>query len=148
MASRTPARLQGSMNMRNRSANGRNAHEMDNARSLFALRPEAQIMQGDAQNSAGHRQAPDPLQGSLPDPNQQRNRRIFGKASVAFGMLDVVQYIHDVSSADTGGIIDAGVRMTGVLAKLRGALFAELLHVLFGAEVQTAGRARFNAGRF
>ncbi len=63
-------------------------------------------------------------------------------------MFDVVQHVHHVRAADAGRIVNSGVRMSCMFAKLRGALFAQLLHVIFGAEVQTSGGTRFDAGRF
>src|SRR5271163_3021226 len=84
----------------------------------------AQVMDRDAQNSADHGQVADPLQRAFPDADQQRNGRVLGKASVAFGMFDVVQHVHDMGAADARWIVNTGVGMRGVFPELRGALFA------------------------
>ena len=49
-------------------------------------------------------------------------------------------------AADARRIVDTGLLVRSVLAKLSGAGLGEFLHVVFAAEVQTAGGARFDAG--
>ena len=74
--------------------------------------------------------------------------RIFRQASVKFRMFNVVEDIHNVRAADAGRIVKSGIGMSCMFAKLRRALLAKLLHIVFRSEVQTSRRTRFDASRF
>ena len=56
-----------------------------------------------------------------------------------------MQNIDDAGAADAGRVIDAGVRKVVVIVELLRALIGKRLHVVLGAEVQTAGRAGLDA---
>ncbi len=114
---------------------------------LHFLRAEAHVVRRHADDPGNHREVADPLQRTLPDPHHPRHVRILGQPAVALRMVDVVQHVHDVRAADAGRIVDARVFVRSVLAKLRGARLGQILHVVLGAEVQTAGGAGLDAGR-
>ncbi len=59
-----------------------------------------------------------------------------------------MQNVDDVGSADRLRIVDAGVLPAEIVAQLFGALFGDELHVVFAAELQTAGGTRLDAGGF
>ena len=71
-----------------------------------------------------------------------------GKTAVGLGLVDVVQHIDDAGAANSGRIVDAGFLEARNFAQLRGPLFGQELHVVLGAEMQTARRTSLNAGGF
>src|SRR5277367_2295594 len=114
---------------------------------VFAIfRSAAQVVNDEADESAKHGNVAEPLDGTLPELNHQRDVRIFRQAAVEFGFGGVMQDVHHAGAADARGVVDAGVGKIVVVAELRGALFGEVFHVFFAAEMQTAGRASFDAG--
>jgi hypothetical protein len=74
-------------------------------------------------------------------------RGVFRQAALALRMIDVVQNVDDVRAAHAGRIVHARVFVRRVFTKLSGARFGQILHVSFGAEMQAAGGAGFDAGR-
>src|SRR5712691_4308622 len=66
--------------------------------------------------------------------------RIFRQAAIALGIGRVVEYIDHMRSADGLRIVDTGVLPAEIIAQLFGALLGDKFHVVFGAELETAGR--------
>ena len=115
--------------------------------SLNFLGTEPDEVPGSRQDSRRDREIAQPLQRTFPDPDQQRHLRIFRQSAVMFRMIDVVQHVDDMRSADARRIVHAGVLVRGVLVQLLDALLGQILHVVLAAEVQAAGGTGFDAGR-
>src|ERR1017187_10880437 len=62
-------------------------------------------------------------------------------------MVDIVEHVDDVSSADAGRIVNAGAFVRRVLMQLLYALIGQVLHVVLAAEVETAGGTRLDTRR-
>src|ERR1700678_1837956 len=107
----------------------------------------AEEMQGHADDSTHDRHVADPFERAFPNADEQRNLRILGKAAVFFGMLNIVQHIDHVRTADAGGIVDACVGMGSMLAQLSRAFLRDIYHVLFAAEMETSGGASLDTCR-
>src|ERR1700674_2420625 len=114
-------------------------------RWLFTLfGAEGEIVGARRDDSTDERQIAEPLQRALPDPDQQRDVRIFRQAAIFLRIVDVVQNVNYVRAADARRIIHSGVLVGGVLVQLRNALLGQVLHIFFTAEVQAAGRTSFD----
>ena len=71
---------------------------------------------------------------------------IFRQTAVRFRIAGVVKHVNDVCPANARRIVYAGLGETGLFTKLSRAFFRELFHLRLGAEMQTTGRARLDAG--
>src|ERR1700693_4432319 len=72
--------------------------------------------------------------------------RVGGQSAIRFRVGQIVQNVDDARASHALRIVNARVLESVMLAKLRSALLRQVLHVVLGAEVQAAGRARLNAG--
>src|ERR1700686_1516977 len=84
----------------------------------------------------------------LPNRIAPGNCRILRQVAVAFGIGGVVEHVDHMRPADGLRIIDAGVLPAEIVAQLFRALLSDEFHVVLCAELEAAGRTRFDAGRF
>src|ERR1039458_5616559 len=115
---------------------------------MHFLRAVAQVVQGNANHAKEHGEISDPLRGAFPEADHPGNVRLFRQPAIGLGIGYIVQHIDDARSAHARRIIDPRLLEAIVLAKLPGPSFGQILHVVFGAEVQTAGGARLDARWF
>src|SRR5258706_13917919 len=73
---------------------------------------------------------------------------VLRKPAVSFRVGGVVKHIDDMRSANSRGVVHAGIRKAGLIAKLRRASFGEFLHFVLRSEMQAASGARLDARGF
>src|SRR5208283_1698682 len=112
---------------------------------MYLLRTKAQVVQCHAQDSAQHGKIPNPLRRAFPEAHDPWNVRIFRQAAISLGIGDIVKHIDDAGSAHARWIVNSRFLDSIILAKLFGASFCQVAHVLFTAEVEAAGRTRLDA---
>src|SRR5215469_7764715 len=117
-------------------------------RFVRLLWPEAQVMQGNPDEAAHHRQVAKPLQRAFPDAHGPRHPRVSRQAAIGFRVGDVMEHVKHSGTADAGWIVNAGVGEARMVAQLAGACLGERLHVFLGSEMQAARRAGLDAGGF
>ncbi len=74
--------------------------------------------------------------------------RVLWQPAVGFWIRGVVQYIDDMRSANSRGVVHAGIGKAGLIAKLSRARFGEFLHFALRSEMQAARWARLDARGF
>src|SRR5258708_36778809 len=74
--------------------------------------------------------------------------RVLWQPSVSFRVRRVVKHIDDMRSANSRGVVHAGIGKAGLIAKLSRASFGEFLHFVLRSEMQAARGARLDARRF
>src|SRR2546422_2426755 len=101
-------------------------------------------MRENANDTAKHGQAAQPLERLLPELDRQRNCRIPGQ-TVLIGVIAKSKNGNDAGAANAGWIVHGCLSEPGSL-QLGHALVGRLEHLVFRAELQATGGARFNAG--
>ena len=109
------------------------------------LWPESQVVDRQSEQTSDDGEVAQPFQGMLPKLDAPRNRGILWQTAVNFRIGGVVENIDDVRTADACGIVDACIAEAGNIAELLRALFCEVFHVRFGAEVEAAGGTTLDA---
>src|SRR6266403_613213 len=106
------------------------------------------VMEENADGSEQRKGSEHGFEKPLPHCVSPGDLRIFWQAAVAFGIGRIVEYVDHVRSAYRLGIVHACVLPAEIIAQLFRALLGDEFHVVFGAELETAGRTRLDAGRF
>src|ERR1041385_2065363 len=106
------------------------------------------IVKCQCQESEQHDDQPNRLRNPFPVGVGEWNLRIRWKPAVDFGMFGVVQHIYRVCSTNRAWIVDTRIREPRHFSQLCSPSLSELLHFALCSEVQTAGRASFDARRF
>src|SRR6266704_6665377 len=114
---------------------------------LTGLRAESQIVHEEADQSANHGDVAEPLQRAFPKLHGPRNMRVLRQSAVKFRLRGVMEHVNDAGAADARRVVHAGIRESGVIAKLLRPSFCKELHIVLAAEVQAARRTRLDACR-
>src|SRR5208337_4831739 len=114
---------------------------------LRPARPNGHVMQENAYHAKQSDRSQNRFKQPLPHRIAPGDLRILGQTAIALGIGGVVEHIDDVRAADGLRIVDAGFVQAELVAQLRSALFGDELHIVLGAELQTAGRAGLDARR-
>src|SRR5712692_10634122 len=115
---------------------------------LRYARTVSHVMEDNADSSEQREGSEHGFEKPLPHCVSPGDLRIFRQAAVALGIGGVVEYVDHMRPADGLRIVDAGVLPAEIIAQLLRALLCDEFHVVFGAELETAGRTRLDACRF
>ena len=84
---------------------------------------------------------------AFPERHGRADAGVFRQSVVELRLIGVMQHIHHMGAANACRIVQAGI-FKAARFKIGDALRRQLLHLLFAAEVNRAGRTGFDAGRF
>src|SRR5215510_13182671 len=103
-------------------------------------------MKDRAEERAGHRQRTERFEDCFPDLDGPRYFRVFRK-TIELRPVGKLQHVNHSGPADAEWVVNSGLR-PAVGFQLIDAVIGDLDELLFSAELQAAGRARFDASGF